>query len=82
MFPWLVGLTVISWVGNYPEPAAGNLDLLNFAVSSGLLLVLSVGVYVMAFRMRLSPEEVQAYIDETYHEASLEDEALEGQQSP
>jgi amino acid transporter len=78
VFPWLVGLTVISWIGNYPEPAAGNLNILDFWVSAGLLAVLSVAIYVMAYRTRLAPEEAQAYIDETYHEASLEDEELAG----
>jgi amino acid transporter len=78
VFPWLGGLTVISWVGNYPEPTAGNLNALNFVVSSLLLLVLSVGVYVMAYLFRLSPEAAQAYIDETVSEAAVEDEELAG----
>jgi amino acid transporter len=80
-FPWLIGLTVISYVGNYPEPAAGNLDVLNFGLSAGLLAVLSVAIYVMAYRLRLSPQEAQAYIDETYHESKVEDEELAGEHS-
>ena len=38
VFPWLIGLTVISYLGNYPEPAAGNLESLNFVLSAALLL--------------------------------------------
>ena len=33
-------------------------------------------VYAMAYRLRLSDEEAQAYIDETTHEAKVEDEEL------
>ncbi|MFL6157750.1 MAG: amino acid permease, partial [Marmoricola sp.] len=76
VLPWLAGLTVISWLGNYPEPAAGNQMHLGFVLSVGLLLVLSVGVYAMAYALRLSPEQAQAYIDETVHEAAVEDEQL------
>jgi hypothetical protein len=79
VFPWLAGLTLISWVGNYPEPAAGNLDILNFGVSAGLLAVLSVAIYVMAFKFRLSPEQASTYIDKTVEEAKVEDEEVAGQ---
>ncbi|HEX4189806.1 MAG TPA: APC family permease [Marmoricola sp.] len=72
ILPWLVGLTVISYVGNYPEPAAGNLVDLNFASSTLLLLVLSVAIYVMAYKLRLSPEEARAYIDESAEESAVE----------
>ncbi|RLV49945.1 APC family permease [Nocardioides mangrovicus] len=76
VLPWLLGLTVISWVGNYPEPAAGNLNALNFELSAGLLLVLSVVIYAMAYAMRLPDDQARAYIDETTHEAALEDDEL------
>jgi amino acid transporter len=76
VFPWLVGLTLISYVGNYPEPAAGNLNHLDFGVSAGLLLVLSVGVYVMAYVWRLPAAEAEAYIEETVNEAAVEEKEL------
>jgi amino acid transporter len=78
VFPWLVGLTVISYLGNYPEPAAGNQDLLGFVPSAGLLLLLSLGVYAMAFIFRLSPEQAQSYIDDCVDEATVEDAELAG----
>jgi amino acid transporter len=73
---WLAGLTLLSYVGNYPEPALGNLDKLTFTTSIPLVLLLSAVVYVMAYRLRLSDEEAQAYIGETTHEAKVEDEEL------
>jgi amino acid transporter len=78
VWPWLVGLTIISWVGNYPEPAAGNLNHLNFVVSAVLLLLLSLGIYALAYRCRLSPDEAAAYIEETVREAEIEDEEVAG----
>ncbi|MCW2786849.1 MAG: putative amino acid permease [Marmoricola sp.] len=72
VLPWLAGLTVISYVGNYPEPTAGNLNNLSFGLSTGLLFLLSIGIYLLAYRNRLSPEETQAYIDESLTEASVE----------
>src|SRR3954449_950375 len=69
VFPWLAGLTVISYLGNYPEPAAGNRNMLNFVVSAGLLLLLSVAVYVMAFVFRLTDEQARTNIEDTVEES-------------
>ncbi len=74
--PWLVGLTVISYLGNYPEPSTGNLVLLGFALSAGLLLLLSVGVYAMAYALRLPDDQARAYIAETVDEAAVDDQEL------
>ena len=78
VFPWLIGLTVISYLGNYPEPADGNRDVLDFGVSAGLLLLLSIGVYVMAYKFRLSDAHAQSNIDDTVEESRVEDEELGG----
>ncbi|MDX6324455.1 MAG: hypothetical protein QOK15_809 [Nocardioidaceae bacterium] len=78
VFPWLIGLTVISYIGNYPEPAAGNLNKLDFAVSAGLLLLLSLGVYLMAYRFRLSDEQARRNIDDTVEESRVEEQELSG----
>src|ERR1700712_3049345 len=78
VFPWLAGLTAVSYLGNYPEPAAGNLDALNFAVATGLVLLLSAGIYLMAYRLRLTPDQARAYIEESHEEASTEDAELTG----
>ena len=76
VFPWLAGLALISYLGNYPEPAAGNLNVLGFGTSASLLLLLSVCVYAMAYRLRLPDAEAQAYVDETVTEAAVEDKEL------
>jgi amino acid transporter len=78
VFPWLGGLTLISYLGNFPEPAAGNLNQLGFGLSAGLLLLLSVGVYLMAYRFRLTPEQAQTYIDDSLHESKVEEARLAG----
>ena len=41
-----------------------------------VLLVISAVIYLMAFRLRLSPEQAQAYIEESMHEAQVDDEQL------
>jgi hypothetical protein len=78
VFPWLAGLTLISWLGNYPEPTAGNLNVLGFGLSAGLLALLSVGVYVMAFKHRLPTHHATAYIEDTVEEAKVEDAEMGG----
>ena len=78
VLPWLGGLTLISFLGNYPEPATGNLNKLGFEYSILLVGLLSVGIYVLAYMFRLSDAETQAYIDETVHEARVEEAELGG----
>jgi amino acid transporter len=76
VLPWLAGLTLISYLGNYPEPAAGNRDSLTFASATGLVLLLSTAIYLMAYHFRLSPEEARVYIGESAEEAKVEDDEL------
>jgi amino acid transporter len=76
--PWLAGLTLISYLGNYPEPAAGNRDSLSFVSATGLVLLLSAAIYLMAYHFRLSPQQARAYIEETAAEATVEDRELAG----
>ncbi len=71
--PWLGGLTLISFLGDYD----GGLGVIGFGVAIPVLLVLSVGIYVLAYRLRLTPEEAQAHIDESLAEAATEDEETE-----
>ncbi|KAJ1684395.1 hypothetical protein LUZ63_020150 [Rhynchospora breviuscula] len=74
--PWLGGLTLLSYVGSYPEPAAGNLDLLSFEGALPLVLLLSAVIYALAYVTRLSPEAAEAYAAETVREAAAEDAEL------
>lgn len=62
---WLAGLTLISWLGAYPEDRpAGNLDILSFGWSILVLAVFSVLVMWLAVAMRLPPTTVEAHLRE------------------
>ncbi|TIC83976.1 APC family permease [Nocardioides sp. GY 10127] len=76
--PWLVGLTVISFLGSYPEPATGNLMKLGFVTSFLLIGALSAVVYVMAYRMRLPDDRARAYVEEVLAEADAEETEVGG----
>ena len=78
LLPWLGGTTLVSWLGNFPDqPRAGNLGVLNFEVSALVVLVLSVGVYALAYRFRLSPEAAAEHIRASEKEAEVTDAQLE-----
>ena len=77
LLPWLGGLTVISYLGNFPEdPRKGNLGWLNFETSLVVVFLFSIAVYLIAYAVRLSPEEAQANIDDVRGEAEVEDAEL------
>ena len=78
LFPWLGGLALISYLGNFPEKSAGagNLGLLNFEWSALILAGLSVLVYVIANMVCLSTEIVEEHIEQSRKEAAVEDAEL------
>ena len=78
LFPWLGGLALISFLGNFPEKAAGagNLGVLNFEWSALILAALSVLVYVIALKVCLSPEDAKEHIEQSRREAQVEEEEL------
>lgn len=78
LFPWLGGLALISYLGNFPEKSvgAGNLGIINFEWSALILAGLSVLVYVIANMCRLSPGIAQEHIEESRQEAAVEEEEL------
>jgi amino acid transporter len=79
LLPWLGGLTVISWMGSFPEdPLKGNRGWLNFESSIAVILAFSVLIYVIAYAVRLSPEDAREHIEKVREEAAVEDEQLEG----
>ncbi len=84
LFPWLDGLALISYPGNFPEKSAGagNLCLLNFEWSALILAVLSVVVYVIANRVCLSTEIVQEHIEQSRQEAAVEEEEIGAARDP
>ncbi|HET8602624.1 MAG TPA: APC family permease [Marmoricola sp.] len=78
LLPWLGGMTLISWLGKFPEPYAGNVGVLNFGWSFVVVFALSVGVYALAFRFRLPAAEAQRHINGTEREAAVTEEQLAG----
>jgi amino acid transporter len=76
LLPWLAGVTLISWLGKFPDPAAGNLGKLSFEWSAVAMLALTLLVYVLAYRFRLSPEEAARHIEQVEAEARVEEAEL------
>jgi amino acid transporter len=76
LLPWLGGMTLVSWLGKFPEPYAGNLGVLDFGWSFVVVLALSVLVYWLAYRFRLSPQDARDHIENTEHEAAVTEEQL------
>ena len=71
--PYLVGLTVISFVG---AKDFGGTGLIPFGWDALVVTVFSVAIYVMAIRTRLSDAEAERYITELSAEAEAEEELL------
>ncbi len=63
---WLVGLTLISWLGRYPEPVAqaGNLGLLGLVSGLVVLAVFSALIMWLAHAFRLPAQRVVEHINE------------------
>ena len=70
--PWLAGLALLSWLGDY----GGGLEALHFDSAIPVTFVFSALIYWMAHSVRLDPAEVERHIDESRREASVEEEAL------
>jgi amino acid transporter len=64
MLPWLGGVTLISWLGRYPEPDAhaGNLGLLTMVPGTIVMVIFSALIMWLAHRFRLPRERVLAYL--------------------
>jgi amino acid transporter len=78
LLPWLGGMTLISWLGNYPEPAKGNQLHIPFGWSFVVVGALSLAVYLLAHRFRLSDEEARTHIASSEKEAEVTDDQLVG----
>lgn len=76
--PWLAGLCLISYLGDYPEQSvkAGNTGTIGFGWGFLILLALSAVVYWLAMSVRLQPDEVERNIEVTSAEAQAEEEEL------
>ncbi len=61
---WLIGLSLLSWLGSYPEPDghAGNLGLLGFGWAILVVAVFSALVMWMAIALRMPLAEVDDFV--------------------
>jgi amino acid transporter len=70
--PWFAGLALISYLGSFPEPSAGNTATIGFGWDFLALFGLSVVVYWLALTVRLPRAEVEDHIEATTVEAQAE----------
>ncbi len=73
MLPWLGGLALISYLGDY-----GGRGVIGFGWAIPLLFVFSVVIYVIALNVRLAPDVVAEHVEESRKEAELEEQELAG----
>jgi amino acid transporter len=71
VLPWLVGLTVISWLGDYD-----GLGVITFGVAIPIILVFSAAIYAIAYKVRLDPETARQHIDEARAESAVEEREI------
>ena len=74
--PWLAGQALISYLGDYPDPAVGNQKLFGFGWGFVVVLVFTAIIYAIAMRTRLSRDRIEAHIADTEAEVSQEKEDL------
>jgi amino acid transporter len=72
VLPWLGGLTVLSYLGDY----GGGRGVIGFGAAIPIVLVFTLVIYVIAHVVRLGPEHVQVHIEESRREAAVEDSEL------
>jgi amino acid transporter len=82
LVPWLAGLCLISYLGDYPDKAtnatAGNTHLIGFGWGFIILALLSALVWWLAMRVRLPTGQVEENVRETEDEAAEEEQELSG----
>jgi amino acid transporter len=72
VLPWLGGLALISYLGNYE-----GRGVLTFGTSVPTIFVFSCLIYVLAVRSRLATEEIERHIENSKKESDEEEQALE-----
>ena len=76
--PWLGGLCLISYLGDYPEKSkhAGNTSTIGFGMGFVVVLALSALVYWLALKVRLPNDVVAENLERMTTEAAEEDKEL------
>jgi len=72
MLPWLGGLALISYLGNY-----GGRGVLTFGTAVPIIFVFSLAIYALAMWSRLGPEEMERHIEASRAESAEEEQELE-----
>ncbi len=70
--PWLGGLAIMSYIGNYD----GGRNVLGFESAFVVTFIFSGLIMALAYSTRLSPEQVAIYIEHSQQEAALEEQEL------
>lgn len=70
--PWLGGLALMSYIGNYD----GGTNVLGFESAFVVTFIFSGLIMALAYYTRLSPEQVHIYIEHSQQEAALEEQEL------
>jgi len=67
---WMVGLTLISWLGSYPNVSkhAGNLGIIGIGWAIPILAVLAIIVMWLAVHWRLPAEKVEGRLEQAERE--------------
>jgi amino acid transporter len=75
VLPWLAGLTIISWLGRYPEldKHAGNLGILELGSGVMVIAVFSALIMWLAHAYRLRGTQVTQHLNEHW-----DDDAMKG----
>ncbi len=79
VLPWLAGLALISYLGNYPAKSegAGNTGLITLGWGILVILVFSAVIFTIAIRVRLVPDSVRRRIEEASTESAEEEQTLQ-----
>jgi amino acid transporter len=72
LLPWLAGLTIVSWLGDY----GGGQAVLHFGVGIVVMLAFSAVIYAIAYAVRLDPAAVRGHVQASSREAAVEDAEL------
>ena len=73
MLPWLGGLALISYLGDY-----GGRGVIGFGWAIPILAAFSVAIYAIALNVRLAPDVVAEHVEASRKEAELEEQELAG----
>jgi amino acid transporter len=76
--PWLAGLCLISYLGDYPDQSkhAGNTADIGFGWDFVAVLALTAIVYAIAYKVRLPQDRVESHIEDIEAETEVEQKEL------